>query len=388
LTPGQSLDFDTKHDEIRKLIAEIDLSERSDDCNKAEAQKLFDAKCGKSSGGDRYRSYSGDGKEYRSVKHGESFRTAAGIHETSDFSLGRLAMATILGDNRHLNNEERAYYSQGTSTAGGYLLSPVQSAQVIDAMRAKSIMSLAGAQTMPLTSEETKVAFVSADPTAYWTSEGSTIVESEGTFGSLNLRSRALAIYCECSLELLRNASNAESVIENTIIGALAAGLDAACLSGTGAAEQPCGLLNVATNQIIEHAAVGVVTYDTAIIEMAKLWAFNTEPTSWLMSPSLRSWVQRLKDGEGRPQQVPMEVAKLRQLSSSAITSNDVNQTSYIGDFSSAIIGLRSAIEVEFSGVSGEVFKKKKVAIRGLVFGDFNAGAPNRIVRMTGITGC
>jgi HK97 family phage major capsid protein len=256
---------------------------------------------------------------------------------------------------------------------------------VIDLLRAKSIMSAAGAQTIPLTTEETRIALVETDPVAYWTSEGDLIVESEGTFGSVNMYSKALAVYSEVSLELLRNAANAEQVISDTIIGALTCGLDSACLSGNGVIK-PLGLLN-ATDQVTASAFGGPFTYDGLLTRMGTLWGVNCESNTLLLPPALRTYIAKLKDGEGLPLTVPPEVAKLRQFTSSQITSNDAYPVAYVGDFSNCLIGIRSGIEIEVSGTSGTVFQRKKVAIRGLIFADFNAGPVNRVIKMTGFTG-
>lgn len=385
ITYEERRSFDEKYGEITRLNGEITNAEKRDELSRIEAEKAFDMKAGKNASGPTFRTIGGDGHEYRSVRHDESFRTAAGITETSELNIGRLCMASITGDPRHLNSEERTMYSQGTSTSGGYLLSPAQSAMVIDLLRAKSIMSLAGAQTIPLTTEETRLAMVTADPTAYWTSEGDLITESEGTFGALVLYSKALAVYSEVSLELLRNAANAEQVISDTITAALATGLDAACLSGSGVG-RPTGLLN-ATDQVSASNVGGPFTYDALLTRMGTLWGYNCESNTLLVPPALRTYIAKLKDGEGLPLILPPEVAKLKQFTSSQITSNDAYPVCYVGDFSNTIIGIRSGIEIEVSGTSGTVFQRKKVAIRGLLFADFNAGPINRIIKMHGITG-
>ena len=124
------------------------------------------------------------------------------------------------------------------------------------------VMSAAGIQSVPMTSEELKLAKVETDPTAYWTAEGADITESEGTFGALKLRARALAVYSEASLELMRDASNAAQLVEQSIAKALAAKLDSTCLNGPAgtrsrpntALESPRMHLLPGAGILLEHA--------------------------------------------------------------------------------------------------------------------------------------
>ena len=58
----------------------------------------------------------------------------------------------------------------------------------------------------------------------------------------------------------------------------------------------------------------------------------------------------------------------------------------YVGDFSNCLFGIRNNVEIEASAVSGTVFQRKMVAIRGLLRADFGIGRANDVVRLTGIT--
>ncbi len=324
-----------------------------------------------------------DGSYIRSVRHSESVRSAMKL-STSSASLGKLIMGAVTGDWRGAD-EERAMYAQGTNAAGGFLLTPEMSAVIIDRARAVSVMSAAGCVTLPMETEEMKVVVVASDPTAYWTPEGQLITESEGTFNSVTIRARALACYCEVAIELIKNAPNAQQIIENTIVKSLALGLDEALLNGDDEGEKPQGLLH--SPNVTESAVGGAFGYDALLDAMALAWAANSEPNTWIMESSLRSYVSKLKDGEGLPMPLPPEAVGLKKLMSTQLGSADSNGTCYVGDFSNCLIGIRSGIEVEASGVAGDTFKKKRVAIRGLLFADFVVGRANDVIRMSGISG-
>lgn len=382
LTVSERTAYNELRTKARRLSDEIALGEEKNDLEREEAERELRRRDGDTSGGPMFRNHD-TGEYVRGVKHGQSFRTASGLRE-SNARLGKLIFGAVTGDWRGAD-EERAMYAQGTNASGGFLLTPQMSAGVIDLARAKSVMSTAGCVTIPMQTEEMKVALVESDPTAYWTAEGATITESQGTFGAVELRSRSLAVYCEAPLELVRNASNAQTIIENTFTSALGLGLDAAILNGTGAGEEPTGLLY--SSQVTNSAAAGPFTYDKLIDAMALCWAGNVEPNAWVMEDSLRKYVAKVKDGEGLYLPPPPEAAALKRFTSTQLQSATANGTCYVGDFSNCLIGIRSGIEIEASGVSGTVFQKKKVAIRGLMFADFAVGRSGDVVKMTGITG-
>jgi HK97 family phage major capsid protein len=324
-----------------------------------------------------------DGKTIAAARHGESYRAALGLRD-SGFSIGKLVFGMVTNDWRGAS-DERAVYSQGMNASGGVLVPQDVSGTFIDLARAQSVVSQAGAMTVPMTSESLRVALVESDPTAYWTAENAAITESEGTFGAIELRTRALAVYCTCSLELIRNAANAQSIIENTISKAMALKLDYSCLNGAGAGEEPVGLLY--SDRVQTSAVGGGFTYDALLNAMALGWAVNVEPTSWVMGTSLRKVVSKIKDGDGLTMALPPEAASLRKYHSNQLASADANGTCYVGDFSNCLIGIRSGIEIEVSNVADYVFKRKQVAIRGLMFADFAVARANDIVKMTGIVG-
>ncbi len=83
----------------------------------------------------------------------------------------------------------------------------------------------------------------------------------------------------------------------------------------------------------------------------------------------------------------PPAIADLRKLTSTQINSTGAGvHNAYLGDFSNALIGVRSPIDIQVSDVAGDVFQKRKVAIRGFMRADFVLGRNNDIVRLHGFT--
>ncbi len=348
---------------------------------RAEAGRYFDER----RNGEENRIRLENGDYIRTVKHGESFRSALDLPE-EDFSLARFLHCWMTGDRSKLSREERAVYSQGTNAAGGYTLSPSQSAQLIDLAVANIIAVAAGCTIVPMTTETLRLGVVESDPVSYWTAENASITESEGTFGGVELRARALASFSKASVEVLRNSAIMENAITGSIARSSALGVDLAVLSGSGAGEEPTGLLN--SSQVTAASATGAWTWDKLFSAMGDLWAINVNPTSLCMAPALREFISKMKDGEGLPLQQPADIAALGKYTSTQITSNDSNGVAYVGDFSNVLIGVRSQVEIEMSPFGGsDTFQRKQVAIRGLLFGDVCVARAGDIIRMEGITG-
>ena len=91
-------------------------------------------------------------------------------------------------------------------------------------------------------------------------------------------------------------------------------------------AGEPCGLLNqTGLNELIVN---GPLTYDRQLESLAKCWASNVEPDVLIYDDVLRLAIAKFKDGEGSfldtPGRMPAQIAALKKLTSTAVTSNVV----------------------------------------------------------------
>jgi HK97 family phage major capsid protein len=325
------------------------------------------------------------GREIRALRHGESYRSALGLPE-STVDIFKVTAAKITGDKSKLNAEERGIHSEGANTSGGFMVPEYQSPEIFDMSRARMVTSAAGCLVVPMQSETLKLATITSDPTAYWVREGETITESEGTFGSLTLRARACAIYSEASLPLMRDAANIEQIIRDMVTKAIASALDSAVLNGNGAGEQPLGMLHA--SEVQNYAVGGAFSYSNLIEAKRRCWLRNVEPNAMIMNHGLRAYIAGIYDGEGLPiaGRIP-EYDNLNKQWTTALSST-ANTCCYVGDFSNVLIGIRNQIEIEVSGLAGDVFKNARVAIRGYLRADVGFARSNDICKLSGITGC
>lgn len=314
-----------------------------------------------------------EGHEVRSLTRGERLadRLPAEFNgvPAGEIDGGRWLRAVILGDWSGAEAEKRAL--GGTTGAGGGFLAPeIVASQWIDLARNAAVCFQAGAQSLPMESETLRLAKVTSDPTAYWTEENATITASDPGLGAVTLTARKIAIRTIASLELLSDASNAADMLKTIIGRALAVGLDAAGLMGTGVGS-PRGIYY--TDGVNEELSVGTPTDYTELSNAYhECLQDNEYPNACVYSARSAKTYDQLKDGNGNPLVVLPSIAGIRRLVTNAMPdtlgSGSDESAAIVGDFSKLLFGLRTpSMELRVSTEAGDAFKKFQAEIRGVL---------------------
>ncbi|GAJ22427.1 unnamed protein product, partial [marine sediment metagenome] len=140
----------------------------------------------------------------------------------TDFSVGKILRAKILGDFSDLNDVELKSAGEGIGALGGWLVPTEVSAKVIDMARNLACIMQAGAYTMPMPTPEMRLVKITGDPTAHWVAEHGEITESDWTLEPITLKSMTCGVLVRSSLELLEDAKNAGTALEGVMAKALA----------------------------------------------------------------------------------------------------------------------------------------------------------------------
>ena len=181
---------------------------------------------------------------FKNASTGEDVRGFTGrepISEKPDLPVGDVVRALMLNDIASLPHDIQNSLSTGSDSGGGYLLAPSLSSAFIDLARSASVVTRAGATTIPMTTSEMAIASLTGDPTAYWRQETAAITATKPTFGRITLRPKVVAALVPVSVELLEDSANAGQAIEMAIQGALGQALDRAALKGAGASCRAAG---------------------------------------------------------------------------------------------------------------------------------------------------
>ncbi|MBX6773392.1 MAG: phage major capsid protein [Chloroflexi bacterium] len=286
--------------------------------------------------------WAGSEDEWRALGPGESVREflarRGALGDDPGITVGAFLRALAVGPR---NDLERRTLQESIEASGGVLVPPALAAQLIDRLRAQSILNRLGARVLPLTSDQTSIAKLLSDPVPSWRGEAAAVAVGEPSFGAVTLKPKTLAVLVRVSRELLEDAPNLESILTQSITAAMAAELDRAALFGAGGNE-PLGL----TKQGIQTLDATGKTLDYQLLLDARqmlLVANAAEPTAWLMHPNVERKLLGLVDSTGQPLARPSPLQNARFIASTAIADGTI----IAGNFAELVQGIRTDLRLE-----------------------------------------
>lgn len=294
--------------------------------------------------------------------------SAGGEGGRDEVNLGALMRAMALGPR---TDAERRALAEGADSTGGVTVPAITSAAWIDLLRAQTICMRAGASVVPLESDQTTMAKLTADVAAGWRAENSLITEDEPTFGKIEFKPKSLAVLVKASRELLEDSVNIQQALTQSLTRVMALQLDSAALFGTGADSQPTGLYVHAdvpsvtlggTLAALQYAplldAIQALEEANAIYSdgLPKLpfdQSSDNPAVAFVMSPKVKKVFEGLTGSDGQYLLPPPALSGIRRISSSVIPNNlTVGGTTdcsaiFCGDWRALVFGLRSQLRVE-----------------------------------------
>jgi len=142
---------------------------------------------------------------------------------------------------------------QGTPTAGGNLVATdLLGGSFIDALR--NAMVISGLGTRMLTGLQGNIAIpkLTGSATAYWVAENAAPTESQQTVGQVTMSPKTVGAYTDFSRRLMLQSSiDVESMVQSDLATVLGLAIQQAAISGTGASNQPSGILTQVTASVI-----------------------------------------------------------------------------------------------------------------------------------------
>ena len=328
------------------------------------------------------------GFETRALAPNESVRGLVEAQRPLDEELRGLRAGDVLramATGPRSDAEARAL-SMGSDSAGGYLVPSVLSAQVIDLMRARTVVMRAGARTLPLEGGEMTIAKVTADPEPTWRHEGTIVSESDVTFGGLKLSPRTLAMIVKVNRELLEVAPNVGPLLESTFAKKMAVKVDEAALIGAQVGDS--WIVGVSgtdgIHTVAHNAAMSYVPVLQARTEM--LSANSEEPTACILNPRDEGTLSRLTDGEDLPYPKPPAIATLPFMATTSIPIAVADSTSIalVGDFRRLLLCPRVQLRVEL--LKERYGDYLQVGYLVWLMMDIAVEEPDAFAKITGIT--
>ncbi|UTW43157.1 phage major capsid protein [bacterium SCSIO 12844] len=174
-----------------------------------------------------------------------------------------------------------------------------------------------------------------------WVGEKQNVDEGELTVDQIHLSAKRLGVFLEISRELLTNSSiDAETMVRNDLLAAVAQGIDTAALYGTGADFQPLGLTSVSGITAAQYAGENPSLKDYIDLETSiALQNADVANMRYLINPSLRGAAKttpRLPDSELTVWEQGNTINGYQVEVTNQIKPNQI----IFGDFSQLLIGL------------------------------------------------
>lgn len=257
-----------------------------------------------------------------------------------------------------------AALSGASEAAGGVTVPQPLATEVIDLLRARSVVRAAGTRTFPMPAGEMRRAKLLASATASYGAENAVIAASEQSFGALDQSFKKLTALVPIGNSLLRHSGvGIAQVVRDDMLSVMALREDLAFLRGPGDATSPKGLRSwiPAANWTASVAATAAAS-ELALRRLVSRVEDADVPMvapRWIMRASAKNWLASLKDGVGLVLFPSIQangtlfgypISTTSQIPDNLGTGGNETEI-YFGDFNEAMIGDSMVLTI---GVSSE----------------------------------
>jgi len=331
----------------------------------------------------------------------KQFRFSKLIHEASTNSISGFekemveesaAEARSLGINPqgiYLSNElmsfktrESRTMSAGSSTAGGNFV-PLEKVGFFDALYAKTVLDQLGVTKYTGLAANTDLTGLSSGATVAWAAETADASSGDPVTAARQLRPSRLTAYSDISKQLLLQTNQSiEQDIINSFLKALAVEIERAAINGSGASNQPLGLLGTSGINSVAMGTNGAAPTLAKVLELvaavensnagingkflinpklvAKLKQTEISSGSGAMIMSYMAYFNGMSDQiDGKPvfstTNVPSNLTKG--------TSSGVCSAMIYGDWENLVVGQFGGVELVVDPYSQAIGNKTRVVL-------------------------
>lgn len=257
---------------------------------------------------------------------------------------------------------QRAFTSTGVGT--GKELSPILQGDIVDLMRPRMIAAEFGARAETYVGGTVSRPTISADASFTWLAEnpGAGVSATDPATGAITMVPRAVAVRTSVTAQSIRTSSpeSAFQIMESHA-ARLAVAMDAAVLAGTGASNQPTGILyNSGANLVAMGTNGGTVSYAKLCELEQAIDAANApmQGLGFVTTPQIRSRMRQTQDFPSAAAGRPLWDATNTVLGHRAMTTTSMPSTltkgtssgnchaAILGDFSQVVMAYWGALEV------------------------------------------
>lgn len=299
----------------------------------------------------------------------------------------------------------------GDATAGGFLVPTQFSQEVIEFLRAQSVVRRLNTRVISVPTGTLKVPKLTGGATAYYVGENTNATKSEQTTGQLTLSFKKLITLVPMSNDLLRYSSpGADAIVRDDVVNAMRVREDSAFIRDSGTDSTPKGL-RYWVNSANVYQANGTVSVANVYSDLGRLIQALLEANmpmispAWIFAPRIEIFLKTLINTQGfKVFGEEMAAGKLMgfpyatttnvptNLDFSGAGSNDESEI-YLTDFSQAIIGESMNLLVDASqeaayhdGTSVQAaFSQDQTVVRAISEHDFGMRHDKAIAILTAV---
>lgn len=312
--------------------------------------------------------------------------------------------ATVAKDWGYDSDVQKALATQPL-TAGGFIVPPAYSNELIELLYNRTAVRKLGATTMPMPNGTLTIPKLVAGKAASYIGENASDPAGAPTFGVITLAWKKLRATVAISNDLIKYSSpKADEVVRTDLTNQFATAEDQAFLTGAGSGTSPKGLKNWIANSTAATTADGsdltkVIADLFACCARLERYNIPMNKPGWIFSPRTKYFLMQVRDSVGnfyfQAEMLRGTLLGTPFVSTNQVSNDDDGDASnkshiYFGDFSDAIIGESSDLafdvsqEASYDNGSGlsSAFALDQTVIRGIARHDF---AVRRVESFTSI---
>ena len=293
---------------------------------------------------------------------------AAGFERAASEAVGKRMGKTARGFFLPSDVQKRDL-TAGTNNAGGFsvatdmrpqdFIGMLRNAMVIDGLGTRMLSGLIGQVAIPKQS---------GAATAYWVAENSAPTESQQTLAQVTMTPKTVGAFTDISRRLLLQSSiDVENMVQSDLAQVLGLAIQQAAISGTGASNQPTGLLTAITPSVIGGANGLAPTWQNMIDLETAVATANADVGSmaYLTNAKVRGKLkstQKFSGTNGQPvwDQGNTPINGYRAAITNSVPSNLTKGTSsgvasaiLFGNFQDLIIGMWGSLDLMVDPYTG-----------------------------------
>ncbi|VEL96992.1 HK97 family phage major capsid protein [Alteromonas sp. 76-1] len=273
-----------------------------------------------------------------------------------------------------LRQQQMRMQSAGTAGKGAELVATELHAEMyIESLRAQAVIGQLGARMVSGLVGDVDIPKQNGSATFYWVEEDGAATDSDLAFTTVQLRPKTLATAVPITRRIMTQSTpDIEALVLGDIMRGQSLGLDHGALYGSGASNQPTGIVNTSGIGAIAFTAPGKPTWEEIVQFETDVAEANADANTmaYLMRPSMRGTLKSTEKAAGTAKFM-WEGGRVNDYNAAVTTQVNAGQILF-GDYSQALIGLWGALDVvpdratkvASGGLVMRLFQDADVAVR------------------------